>query len=273
MNNPLSYSSVRLDLFSREGSHVNQASGFLVEADSQFFLVTNWHVLSGKDIARQQEDPIVVPFSLKTSIHIYSGEGENPQPLSWGRWRRITISLYDKDNLARWIEPQTKHDQPKADVAVLPLSKNESLPMNASLHLFTSGSLDVNARNDQWTRISAIPVSAIDTKVEYGPPDKVSVVGYPRGWAPNGIDKSSTAFWRTASIASEIYETGMRRWEHTFFIDPCPPPGMTGSPVLGLKNNRLKLLGVYSDSSMAEFGANAGMVWNAWVVKELLGPD
>jgi hypothetical protein len=45
---------------------------------------------------------------------------------------------------------------------------------------------------------------------------------------------------------------------------------MTGSPVVGLKNDDLKLLGVYSDRSTAEFSANAGLVWNAWLVKELI---
>src|SRR5262249_23147371 len=117
-----------------------------------------------------------------------------------------------------------------------------------------------------WSRISAIPISAIDTDVEYGPPDTLYVVGYPLGWAPTGIDKSSTAFWRTASIASELHEPGLTH-ANTFFIDPSAPEGMTGSPVVGLKNGRAKLLGVYSDSSTAEFGANAGLVWDALIVK------
>jgi hypothetical protein len=45
---------------------------------------------------------------------------------------------------------------------------------------------------------------------------------------------------------------------------------MTGSPVIGMKNDRMKLLGVYSDLSTAEFGASAGLVYTAWLVKELI---
>jgi hypothetical protein len=45
---------------------------------------------------------------------------------------------------------------------------------------------------------------------------------------------------------------------------------MTGSPVVGMKNDRIKLLGVYSDSSTADFGANAGLVWDASLVKQLI---
>jgi hypothetical protein len=58
---------------------------------------------------------------------------------------------------------------------------------------------------------------------------------------------------------------------NAFFIDPCAPQGMTGSPVVGIKNDRMKLLGVYSDSSTAEFTANPGFVWDAFLVKELIG--
>ena len=38
MNNPLSYSSVKLDLYSREGAPLKQASGFIVEADGRVVL-------------------------------------------------------------------------------------------------------------------------------------------------------------------------------------------------------------------------------------------
>ena len=70
-------------------------------------------------------------------------------------------------------------------------------------------------------------------------------------------------------MASERYEIG--RTPNVFFIDPCALEGMTGSPVIGLKNDRVKLLGIYSDSSTVELGANAGLVWDALLLKELIG--
>lgn len=45
---------------------------------------------------------------------------------------------------------------------------------------------------------------------------------------------------------------------------------MTGSPVIGVKNDRMRLLGVYSELSTAEIGGNAGLVYAAWLVKELI---
>jgi hypothetical protein len=55
-----------------------------------------------------------------------------------------------------------------------------------------------------------------------------------------------------------------------FFIDPCALDGMAGSPVVGMKNERLKLLGIYSDAPAGEFSANAGLVWDARLLKELI---
>jgi len=41
--------------------------------------------------------------------------------------------------------------------------------------------------------------------------------------------------------------------------------------VVGTKGDRLKLLGVYSDRFTEEFGANAGLVYDAQLVKKLVG--
>lgn len=51
MNNLLSFSSVKLELFSKDGAHLKPASGFLVDAGGQYYLITNWHVVSGRNIS------------------------------------------------------------------------------------------------------------------------------------------------------------------------------------------------------------------------------
>lgn len=264
MNNLLSYSSLKLDLFSKEGVHTKQASGFLLEAGNQYYLITNWHVLSGRDIsARDEPEAGIEPFTLKTSIHIPSGEGEYGWKFSMGLRKRMTIQLYDDNNAPRWIEHRAnEQDRPMLDVIALPIQTGL---MNEDKFLRT---ITGRSHKNIWSEVSAIPISALDGDVEYGPPDTVYTIGYPLGWAPAGHDKSSAAFWRTSTIASESNEPGMI--SGTFFIDPCAPEGMTGSPVVSMKNDRMKLLGVYSDSSTAEFGANAGLVWDARLVKELL---
>lgn len=266
MNNLLSYSSVKLDLFSKDGLRLKSASGFVVEAGDKHYLITNWHVLSGRDFpARGSQEPAATPYLLKTSIHSYGGQGEKRAPLSWGGWKRITVPLYDDNGTPAWIERRAND----ADIVALPIQLNDPLRLIQSLKAFISKTTEINIDGDFWTRISAIPISTIDTEVDYGPSDPVHVIGYPLGWAPAGPDKSSSAYWRTSWIASEVHEPGMIQG-NIFFIDPCALEGMSGSPVIGMKDDQLKLLGVYSDRSVAEIGAHGGLVWEAWLIKELI---
>jgi hypothetical protein len=272
ITNPLSFSSVKLDLFSKDGVRLKPASGFILKTGNQHYLITNWHVVSGAGIHRdRQQEPIVKPYSLKTSVHIHEGIGEKGASPSMGMRKRVTIQLYDDNDLPTWIEhPANEDNHHIVDIVALPIKVNLTmtlLSLKTPRININRGSLDENT--NYWIKISAIPISAIDTDVEYGPPDVVHIIGYPLGWEPDGTERTSSAFWRTGFIASEIYEPGMRR-DDTFFVDPCAPEGMTGSPVVGMKNDRIKLLGVYSDRSTAEFGANAGLVCGAWLVKELV---
>ena len=267
MNNPLSYSSLKLELFAEDGSRLKSASGFVFEAGAKYYLITNWHVVSGQDIsASGLQEPVIKPHILKTAVHTYAGQGEKSAPLSRGVRKRITVQLYDDNDTPRWIERRSDEQyQPMVDVVALPIETESELR-----NLFAWQFEGKNINNmDTWVKTSAIPISAIDTDEEYVPPDTVHIIGYPLGWAPTGADKTSTAFWRRSSIASERYEIG--RTPNVFFIDPPALEGMTGSPVIRLKNDRVKLLGVYSDSSTAEFGANAGLVWDALLLKELIG--
>ena len=216
------------------------ASGFVVEADRQYYLITNRHVVAdGARSQAGQKSSEKAPFLLKTSIHVHGGEGEDSAPLFMGMRRRITVALYDDTPAPIWRERQADHQhEPLVDIIALRLRLDRTLQRFSQEFPGISPSVNSWARNrSYWTKISSIPLSAIDTDVDYGPPDAVHVIGYPLGWAPEGPDRSSSAFWRTGFIASEIFEAGTSRPDG-FFIDPCAPEGMTGSPVVGLKKTR-----------------------------------
>jgi len=264
MNNLLSFSSVKLDLFSEDGVPLKPASGFVVETGNQYHLITNLHVISDGEKG-------IKPCLLKTSIHIHGGGGEKRAPLWMGVRKKITIPLYDDNDLPRWIDLRAHGESIiSADVAALPVQED------STLRLFSGKIPGIFDDKGSWeknkeyrARISAIPISAVETEVEYHPPDAVHIVGLPLGWKPEGDERSSSAFWHTSFLASEMYEPGMHR-ANIFFIDRFAPEGMTGSPVVGLKDDLLKFLGVYSDHRMSEFGANAGLVYEPRLVKELL---
>jgi hypothetical protein len=247
----------------------------VVAAGDHYYLITNWQVVSGRDIrTRELLEPGLEPYTLTTSVHIRSGEGENAFPLTIGPWKKLSIELYGSDHQPRWVDLVHSARHALVDVVALQLPAELGLMIShRKKQLFNKLRPDPLGLNvEAWAELSAIPISAIDMEIEYGPSDPVDVIGHPLGWAPNGTNKPASAFWRRSSVASEIRRAGVGiTSKDPFFIDPCPPEGMTGSPVIGMKDNCTKLLGVYSDRSTAGFGANAGMVWNASVVKELIG--
>jgi hypothetical protein len=273
MKNSLSFSSIKLDRISKEGKHLKPASGFVVEAGGQYHLITNWHVVSGRDIlTRELLEPDLEPNTLRTSLHIRRGQGEYTLPLTSTPWKRLTIELYGEDHIPRWTELPNSERQPMIDVVALRLLPSQLLLTSRKENPMDKLLDPTGLYKKSWEEISSIPISAIDMEVEYGPSDAVDVIGHPLGWAPYGTHKPASAFWRRSSVACEIKEAGVGiTTQYPFFIDPCPLEGMTGSPVVGMKNDCLKLLGVYSDSSTAGFGANAGLVWNASVLKKLIG--
>ena len=105
----------------------------MVEAGSQYYLITNRHLLSGRNIsAHEPQEQIVEPYILKTSLHIYGGEGETSQPLSMGIRKRITVQLYDENSAPRWLESQTKAQQRQmVDVVALPVDLNQFLSLSS----------------------------------------------------------------------------------------------------------------------------------------------
>lgn len=220
MNNPLSFSSVKLELFSKDGVRLTPASGFVVETGDQYYLITNWHVVSRKDVSESgQQELFLEPYMLKTSFHICGGEGEHSFPLSWGVWKRMSVRLYDDHGAPTWIE-RRENKQPRStvDVIALPIQLDRDLKFNQALNQFSEKIAGSNVNSSYWAKLSAIPLSAIDTDVEYAPPDTVYIVGYPLNWALEGTDKSSAAFWQVSSIAAEINKIGMRQGSQTHFL-------------------------------------------------------
>lgn len=162
MSNPLSFSSIKLDIFSKDDIRLKPASGFVIETGNRFYIITNWHVISDKNFsATELHEPDIEPYILRTSLHIYGGEGENSFPLSWGQRKKITIQLYGDNNVPTWIEHYAnRQNQPIVDIVALPIHLNTSL-LSGRIQ-----GINIDVSMGYWAKISAIPISTIDTDVE-----------------------------------------------------------------------------------------------------------
>ncbi len=221
-----------------------QATGFIVNKDDESYLITNFHILAGRDPLTF--DPVHPSCGIPDSVKILHHYGAN-----FGSWKFFSYSLKDKNNRPLWIEhPSIKH----VDLVALPIKIQDAnikiLPFNLSL-----------ANTD------LIPAPAMP----------ICVIGFPLGITSGG----AWPIWKTGHIATDPdldYDS-----RPSFLIDATTREGMSGSPVVirlnGGFNTRsgnmilaggftTKFLGVYSGRINDD--AEIGRVWRPHLINEIL---
>jgi S1-C subfamily serine protease len=262
----LIYSSLKLKL-KRKINAENEieaalATGFFWQNAGDFYLITNWHNVTGWDPINNrsmsssgiQPTHIEMPLLLKSST---TADGK-----TMAVRKRYDIALYDLDGAPAWLE----HPKFGRRVDVV--------------------AIKVAALDDE---LVSRPINSLDDFVDFDPRvgDDVFVLGY-----PGGLDGGhELAIWKRGSIASQP----------TFDIDQLPKllidtatrKGMSGSPVIVRQNGLVvpkgtssipgslsgseilgqadNFLGVYSGRiGDDEFGLQLGIVWKASVLDEIV---
>ena len=220
------------------------ATGFIVQKENSYYLITNWHVVSGRNPTTNQ---IVHPSSqVPDALYIWH-HGKQ-----LGTWHKKKESLYEKDGTRRWLEHKNGN---KIDIVALPL---QNIADDITLYPFDLSLADVNM----------VPEVAMP----------VSIIGFPLGFTSAGF----FPIWKTGHIASEPnldYHN-----EPLFLIDATTRGGMSGSPVVlrlssGFKNKdgkmimgssgyRTLFLGVYSGRLSED--SEIGRVWRPRLINEIL---
>jgi hypothetical protein len=227
------------------------ATGFVVQRESQRYLITNWHVVSG----RRSDDgqPLASHGGLPDRIEIWHNHIGAPGFISWGS---VIEKLVDEDDVPLWLE-HPKHGR-SVDVVALPLT-------------FTSGVSFYPYDLEDGS--SGTPVLVADV------PDSVNIIGFPFGESA----AVRIAIWTKGSIATDM-EVDYGQLP-CFLIDSRTRRGQSGSPVVAYKglsdNGRLtdgtiimgsrimsRLLGVYSGRINPE--SDLGRVWKVLAIKEIL---
>jgi hypothetical protein len=224
-------------------------TAFVYENDGAFYLVTNWHNLSGKDpntgmhlsTTLAEPDRISVWWNLK-------GQMGNKFPAS--------VQVRDSTtNRPLWLV-HSVHGS-KVDVVafpVIPLPNAEMYPINR----MQSDSLLLQIGMD------------------------VYILGYPYGMGLLGLP-----VWKRASIATEPELAGISPAPLYMLVDTASRPGMSGSPVIrrswaihlpraggsAVGNaTASELIGIYSGriASTDALDAELGMVWPASLIAEII---
>lgn len=227
-----------------DNQDLGMATGFVVQKANDYYLITNWHVVSGRHpISNEVLDPTgKIPNALLIWHH-------GKQLGSWVRKREI---LHDETGNKRWLE----HTKGSAvDVVALPL---EVVDDDVQLY-----SLDLSLADVDMVPQVAMPVS---------------IIGFPLGFTSSGF----FPIWKTGHIASEPNLDF--HGEPLFLIDATTKGGMSGSPVVlrlsgGYKTKngntvmsssgyRTLFLGVYSGRLSKD--SDIGRVWRPRLINEIL---
>ncbi len=193
---PLSLSSLQINLYYND-IDLGTATGFIISSNGQLYLVTNWHVLSGKnhDTGLLLDKDAAIP----NRIEVIYAKGKN----------KLLLPILNDENEAKWIE----HSQgilkqvPIADVALLPI-ESENIPSRSEFPVLnlTSYAKDIDV-------VPALPVS---------------IIGFPfqdkEKWSNN------LPIWITGFVASEPNENIQGR--PLMYINAAGFKGLSGSPVV-----------------------------------------
>lgn len=230
------------------------ATGCLYRYGDQTYLITNRHVLSGRNSLTGEPMHSCLALPGHLAVHF---------PLD-GAITRQTVATYDlKDSAGgfRWLE----HPLSGAiDVGALPI---DIPPGAATFHINDALQAHGMAAREDFFFVS----------------QDVWVIGFPRGIRVNGLP-----IWKRATIASEP-RFSPEALKHRILLDTATREGMSGSPVLYV-NKTLSpltfdgreqevdfpsarvLLGIYSGrlADSDELAAQIGIAWGAECIEEII---
>lgn len=243
--------SIKVDLLHESGGNKNKAftcgTGFLVNGGSSVFLITNRHVVTGRNNFDKSlmDDGGRVPARLKL-WHLNTG--------SLSEWDPRVEELYDAQNQPRWIEHPSFGGL--IDVVALPIVLTENLWKEARVNFF---------END-------------DERID--PLSTLSIAGFPYGRHSVG----ALPTWITGYAASEPdfeldcdqfhSDIGLPSGQRlpAFLLDARSREGMSGSPVWFHTKTagefNIVPVGVYSGRITSK--SDLAIVWKKGAVKELI---
>lgn len=219
------------------------ATGFVVKKNESYYLITNWHVVTGRNPFNNNlplsTTGVADPNILRVWFH-----GQN-----LGNWISKEIRLINEAGDKLWFEHERCE---QVDVVAIPFTITEDI------------------------KIYEIDLAMADFDLIIYPSEAVSIIGFPMALTSGG----KFPIWKTGHVASDIDIDWDGK--PAFLIDATTKGGMSGSPVIAKRvciyqtshgntvGNAVRFLGVYSGREISESGVEVGFVWKPRVISEIL---
>jgi hypothetical protein len=225
----------------RENIGIGVATGFLVKKNALYYLITNWHVVTGRNPYNNQA--LVAGTSNPNILKVWF------HGTVLGQWVQNEIRLIDAAGNKLWLEHPRGIE---VDVVAVPLS-----PMvNTSLY--------------------DIDLALANFDIMVYPSEAVSIIGFPEGLTSHVF----FPIWKTGHIASDIdidwngkpaflidatTKSGMSG--SPVIAKRVSIYQTSNGNEIG---NAVKFLGIYSGREICESGIEVGIVWKPNVISEIL---
>lgn len=258
----ITFTITQLELLHNELS-LGMATGFFLKENENWFLATNWHVLSGRDNSDGQ--PRHTIKNAETGEVQKTGATPNrcrfyTASLDQGKLKGTLHDIAIGDatlNTAIWYEHPVRGQE--VDVAILPLTNFKNGLIRDLLELTN-------------------PKMNLDLGAE------IFLPGYPLGLSALGMP-----LWKRASLASSLdFGHGINKY---VYVDTATREGMSGAPCIAVPNRpyyertgegmkmklvtdpvACRLIGIYSGrkNPSDSFEAQIGVVWRENLILETI---
>lgn len=233
------------------GNTLSNATGFLWLVKDKHYLVTNWHVITGKN--QENNMCLHAKGGLPDTLTVYFQKLDVKQGHI-----TVDIELFENNDPA-WIE-HMKYGQ-DVDIAAIEIDVPE-----------------MNVAN--YIALNALPEVSLKQRVGLS----AYIIGFPFGYQHLGFP-----VWKKASFATEPYLSKLIPSDN-MLVDSASRPGMSGSPVIQREHGEVeledgrfgrgrgngdgfsRLVGVYSGRCHTNDpnDAQLGRVWPIELVREML---
>lgn len=252
--------SARRPLLDRpeESKEIISASGFVVSHDGKWWLLTNRHVVTGRErITGKPLGSASLPKTLRVTFP--TERSSNPGFLDgWIEWNQ---DLYDASGDARWfVHPASPN---RVDIAAIPMLPPREFKLDQPGLSISPSPYDVAEPADPYPLV---------------PSGEVSIIGFPFKMRAGGF----FAVWTRGAVATEpeIDYDG----DPVFLVDARTRDGQSGSPVITYwpeGSSRLhdggmsagvpegwELHGIYSGRTSDD--SDLGRVWKRSAIREVI---
>lgn len=230
------------------GQPMGVATGFIWRTGEQHYLITNWHVVTGRNAQTGLLEAPVQPDMLRVLFNL--------SVMNFGK-QQYDVAIRAPDGKPLWFTHPAR--QRGSDVVAVPLLMRADDPI-----------------------ISMYPINTLKSEADLavGIGMDVFILGYPFGAPPPGFP-----VWKRGSIASEPDLT--RLGTGYMLVDTASRPGMSGAPVIRrswgshfLEGDAIssdstpqsKFIGIYSGRlhTKDQTDAQLGMVWPVEDIEEVI---